>query len=182
MAILSIPESNKTVTDISEIREFFTSRGILFDQWYCDVQFEDTATQEDILKAYSKDLDPFMRNGGYLTADVISINSLTENYEAIRNKFLSEHIHTEDEIRFFVDGKGLFWFNLENEPVFNLLCERGDLISVPAGTKHWFDAGELNPFVKAIRIFIDMSGWVPHYTESGMEQKFNDFKFPTRVG
>ena len=182
MAILSIPEKNLTISDSVEIRKFFTSRGIFFDQWHCDVEFEDTATQQEILSAYSKDLDPFMQNGGYLTADVISINSLTENYEAIRNKFLAEHTHTEDEIRFFVDGKGLFWFNLENEPVFNLLCERGDLISVPEGTKHWFDAGESNPFVKAIRIFIDMSGWVPHYTESGLEQKFHDFKFPSRVG
>jgi 1,2-dihydroxy-3-keto-5-methylthiopentene dioxygenase len=182
MAILSIPEKNLTITDPVEIRKFFTSRGIFFDQWHCDVEFEDTATQQEILSAYSKDLDAFMQNGGYLTADVISINSLTENYEAIRNKFLAEHTHTEDEIRFFVDGKGLFWFNLENEPVFNLLCERGDLISVPEGTKHWFDAGESSPFVKAIRIFIDMSGWVPHYTDSGLEQKFNDFKFPTRVG
>ena len=119
-----------------------------------------------------------MVDGGYLTADVISINSLTENYEAIRTKFLAEHTHSEDEIRFFVDGQGLFWFNMENEPVFNLLCQRGDLISVPAGTKHWFDAGESNPFVKAIRIFIDMSGWVPEYTQSGLEKNFSDFNMP----
>jgi 1,2-dihydroxy-3-keto-5-methylthiopentene dioxygenase len=94
--------------------------------------------------------------------------------------FLAEHTHSEDEIRFFVDGKGLFWFHLDEEEVFNLLCERGDLISVPAGTKHWFDAGETNPFVKAIRIFIDMSGWVPNYTESGKETEFIDFNFPNR--
>jgi 1,2-dihydroxy-3-keto-5-methylthiopentene dioxygenase len=106
----------------------------------------------DILGAYSKDLTAFMEQGGYQTADVISINRLTENYEAIRAKFLSEHTHSEYEIRFFVDGQGLFWFNLETEPVFNLLCEKGDLISVPAWTKHWFDAGETNPFVKAIQI------------------------------
>jgi 1,2-dihydroxy-3-keto-5-methylthiopentene dioxygenase len=176
MAILSIPTKNYSISDPKEILEFFNARGLYFDQWQCDVIFEDTATQEDILQAYSKDLFPFMENGGYQTADVISINSLTENYEAIRAKFLAEHTHTEDEIRFFVDGKGLFWFNLENEPVFNLLCEKGDLISVPAGTKHWFDAGESSPFVKAIRIFIDMSGWVPHYTESGIENEFKDFK------
>jgi 1,2-dihydroxy-3-keto-5-methylthiopentene dioxygenase len=103
---------------------------------------------------------------------------LTENYDAIRSKFLAEHTHSEDEIRFFVDGKGIFWFNLETEPVFNLLCEKGDLISVPAGTKHWFDAGDNNPFVKAIRIFIDMSGWVPNYTESKLEQNFSNFKMP----
>ena len=181
MAILSIPEMGKTLTNSSEIRDFFNSRGIYFDQWTCDAEFEDTATQEEILHAYEKDLIPFMKNGGYQTADVISINSLTENYEAIRNKFLAEHTHSEDEIRFFVDGKGLFWFNLETEPVFNLLCEKGDLISVPAGTKHWFDAGKSNPFVKAIRIFIDISGWIPQYTYSGLENNFSDFKFPNRV-
>ena len=172
MAILSIPSENKQIKDASEIRTFFNERNIFFDQWTCDVVFEDTASQEDILDAYSKDLKPFMEQGGYLTADVISINELTENYEAIRNKFLAEHTHSEDEIRFFVDGEGTFWFHLENGEIFNLLCQKGDLISVPAGTKHWFDAGETNPFVKAIRIFIDMSGWVPHYTESGIEQKY----------
>lgn len=172
MAILTIPSEKKQIKDVSEIRSFFNQRNIFFDQWTCDVVFEDTASQEEIIEAYSKDLKPFMEQGGYLTADVISINKLTENYDAIRNKFLAEHTHTEDEIRFFVDGEGTFWFHLENGEIFNLLCQKGDLISVPSGTKHWFDAGEVNPFVKAIRIFIDMSGWVPHYTGSGIEQKF----------
>jgi 1,2-dihydroxy-3-keto-5-methylthiopentene dioxygenase len=178
MAILSIPTEHLQLSDPTEIKAFLNERGVFFDQWKCDVVFDDSATQDEILAAYEKDLKPFMEQGGYLTADVISINKLTDNYEAIRNKFLAEHTHSEDEIRFFVDGKGLFWFNLETEPVFNLLCEQGDLISVPAGTKHWFDAGENDPFVKAIRIFIDMSGWVPEYTQSELEKQFSDFKMP----
>lgn len=176
MAILSIPDSNIQLTNVSEIRRFLNDRGVYFDQWNCDVVFDDTASQEDILRAYEKDLKPFMEKGGYLTSDVISINTLTENYDAIRTKFLAEHTHSEDEIRFFVDGQGLFWFNLPENPVFNLLCEKGDLISVPAGTKHWFDAGETNPFVKAIRIFIDTTGWIPSYTGSKIEEKYLDFK------
>lgn len=178
MAVLSIPTLNFQTDNVSEIRSFFNERGIFFDQWVCDVVFDDTATTNEIIDTYKKDLEPFMNENGYLTADVISINALTDNYEFIRNKFIQEHTHSEDEIRFFVDGKGLFWFNLENQPVFNLLCERGDLISVPAGTKHWFDAGQNNPFVKAIRIFIDSSGWVPDYTNSMLENQFADFKFP----
>lgn len=180
MAILSIPDKQITVKDVAKIRTFLNERGVFFDQWQAAVSFEDTATPDEILKAYDSDLQPFMQAGGYQTADVITINHLTENYEAIRAKFLSEHTHSEDEIRFFVDGQGLFWFNLEGEPVFNLLCEKGDLISVPAGIKHWFDAGETNPFVKAIRIFIDMSGWVPVYTESKLEQQYADFVVPKR--
>jgi 1,2-dihydroxy-3-keto-5-methylthiopentene dioxygenase len=172
MAVLSIPSLNQRITDPNDIRAYLTNLGVYFDQWTCNVEFQDTATQEDILAAYASDLNPFMKQGGYQTADVISINARTENYGAIRAKFLAEHIHTEDEIRFFVDGQGYFWFNLDGAPVFNLLCQKGDLISVPAGSKHWFDAGELNPFVKAIRIFIDQSGWVPHYTNSGIELQY----------
>jgi 1,2-dihydroxy-3-keto-5-methylthiopentene dioxygenase len=178
MAILSIPKQQITEKNPTAIRTFLNERGIFFDQWKAAVVFDDTATPDEILEAYHADLKPFMEAGGYQTADVITINHSTENYEAIRAKFLAEHPHSEDEIRFFVDGQGLFWFHLEDEPVFNLLCEKGDLISVPEGTKHWFDAGETNPFVKAIRIFIDMSGWVPHYTASKLEDQFTDFKVP----
>lgn len=172
MAILKIPSENFTTSKPKDIAAFFKTRGIFFDQWHCDVDFHDSATQEEILSAYSKDLQPFMESGGYQTADVISINSTTENYDAIRQKFLAEHTHTEDEIRFFVDGQGDFWFHLENGEVFCLTCEKGDLISVPAGTRHWFDAGANEPFVKAIRIFIDFSGWVPYYTSSEIEKMY----------
>jgi 1,2-dihydroxy-3-keto-5-methylthiopentene dioxygenase len=176
MAILSIPEKNIQLSNPDEIKIFMNQRGIFFDQWKCEQVFNNSASQEEILDAYSSEIESFMEKGGYLTADVISINKSTENYDTIRAKFLAEHTHSEDEIRFFVDGQGFFWFNLENEPVFNLLCQQGDLISVPAGTKHWFDAGESNPFVKAIRIFIDASGWVPEYTNSQVEKKFKDFQ------
>jgi len=179
MAILSIPDKQITETNPAVIKAFLNERNVFFDQWEAGVVFSDTATPDEILAAYAKDLNPFMQSGGYKTADVITINHLTENYEAIRAKFLSEHTHSEDEIRFFVDGQGLFWFHLDNGEVFNVLCEKGDLISVPEGTKHWFDAGETNPFVKAIRIFIDMSGWVPHYTDSRIEQRYSDFVTPS---
>ncbi len=178
MAILSIPDKNFEERKPEVIRQFLNEKGIFFDQWEAPIEFSDTATQDEILLAYENDLQPFMVRGGYQTADVITINHLTENYEAIRTKFLAEHIHTEDEIRFFVDGQGVFWFHLENGEVFNLLCQKGDLISVPAGVKHWFDAGDKNPFVKAIRIFIDMSGWVPHYTASSIENSYTNFVFP----
>jgi 1,2-dihydroxy-3-keto-5-methylthiopentene dioxygenase len=172
MAVLSIPDEQRVISSTDEIRIYLNQQGIFFDQWSCSVVFDDRASQEEILEAYERDLKPFMERGGYLTADVISINSLTENYGAIRAKFLAEHTHSEDEIRFFVDGQGFFWFNLEGVPVFNVLCQKGDLISVPAGTKHWFDAGANDPFVKAIRIFIDQSGWIPEYTGSGIDQKY----------
>jgi 1,2-dihydroxy-3-keto-5-methylthiopentene dioxygenase len=175
MAVLNIPDENKSISDPAAIREYLNERGIWFDQWEASEQLAVDADQDTVLDAYHHVLQPFMNSNGYQTADVININETTPNYEALRNKFLGEHRHTEDEVRFFVDGKGFFWFNLDKagQPVFNVMCEAGDLISVPANTRHWFDAGRQKPFVKAIRIFIDQSGWVPHYTGSGVDKNYN---------
>lgn len=175
MAVLRIPDRSFRTPDTAYIRSFLNERGIWFDQWEAREVLAEDADQETVLGAYNHVLQPFMQQNGYHTADVINIHAHTPNYEAVRNKFLSEHRHTEDEVRFFVDGQGAFWFNLDNgtDPVFNVLCEAGDLISVPANTRHWFDAGKENPSVKAIRIFIDQSGWVPHYTESGIDKAYN---------
>ena len=174
MAQLNIPDQNYSTRDISAIRTYLNERGIWFDQWQASIPLEKTADQETILSAYANVLKPFMQKHQYKVADVININNQTPNYEAVRAKFLSEHTHTEDEVRFFVDGKGLFWFNLgKDQPIFNVLCEAGDLISVPAGFAHWFDAGADNPHVKAIRIFIDTAGWVPHYTGSPIADDYS---------
>lgn len=172
MAVLSIPDQQFSTANPAEIKVFLNQRGVFFDQWVADKQLRSEATQEEVLDAYASALQPYMDKNGYKIADVINIYPGIENYGAIRAKFLSEHIHTEDEVRFFVEGEGLFWFNLPEHPVFNVLCQAGDLISVPKGAKHWFDAGETDPNVKAIRIFIDMEGWVPHYTGSEIEQQY----------
>ena len=95
-------------------------------------------------------------HGGYQTADVVSVDGNTPNLAGIREKFHREHTHSEDEVRVFVEGQGFFWFHKEgrDDEVFALMCEQGDLISVPANTKHWFDLGD-PPKLRAIRIFND---------------------------
>ena len=171
MAILTIPETKVTIDNFSDIQSFLKSRGIWHDQWKANEVLAETASQEEILAAYAHDLKPFMAKGGYKAADVINVNSQTPNLEAVRTKFLAEHTHTEDEIRFFVDGEGIFWFHVNGE-VFSVTCHAGDLLSVPANTTHWFDLGP-KANVKAIRVFIDPAGWVANYTGSGIDKKYN---------
>lgn len=173
MAFLTIPDKDIVLRDPGEIKSYLNSRGIIFEQWEASIPFADDADQDTVITAYSHRLKPYMDANGYKTADVINVTPNTPNLEALRTKFLSEHIHTEDEVRFFVDGEGMFWFNLGgDEDVFCMTCQAGDLISVPANTKHWFDLGP-KTFVKAIRVFIDQSGWVPHYTHSGIDEAYN---------
>lgn len=175
MTILEIPDQNWSTTEESAIRTFLNERGVIFERWSAHQPLAPAASSEDVLSAYAHALNPYMEKHGYQTADVIRILPDMEGIDAIRAKFLEEHTHSEDEIRFFVEGKGAFWFNLDRsqeDPVFCLVCEAGDFISVPAGFKHWFDMGA-EPKVTAIRVFSNKEGWVPSYTQSGVSERYN---------
>lgn len=174
MAVLTLLDPiTKEISDPQEIKIFMNERGIIFEQWEASMPLNDSDSQEIILKAYDHELGPYMKKHGYLSADVINVHKDTANIEVIRAKFLSEHTHSEDEVRFFVDGEGQFFFHLkDSNEVFKLLCEKGDFISVPKGVTHWFDLAP-KYHVKAIRVFQTTDGWVANYTNSGIEKKYN---------
>jgi len=106
-----------------------------------------------------------------VVADVISLPKGTPDTAALRGKFLSEHRHAEDEVRFFVAGQGLFSLHLGGR-VYEVLCTRGDLIGVPADTPHWFDMGPDPEFV-VIRLFINPQGWVAQFSGSDIADRFH---------
>jgi len=101
---------------------------------------------------------------------VLRLAKGTPNTAPMRQKFLSEHAHTEDEVRFFVEGSGAFYLHLAGN-VYQAICVRGDLISVPAGTPHWFDMGP-DPEFTAIRWFNNQEGWVPNYSGTDIATRF----------
>jgi len=144
--------------------------GVQFERWESPVELSPEDSAETILEAYRPYLDVLMGAKGAGSADVIKLTPDNPAVPALREKFLAEHIHTEDEIRFFVHGSGHFVMHVEGK-VYDALCEQGDLISVPANTKHWFDAGP-EPFFTALRVFTDTSGWVAHFTGDSISARF----------
>jgi 1,2-dihydroxy-3-keto-5-methylthiopentene dioxygenase len=99
------------------------------------------------------------------------VNKDTPGLDAMLAKFNIEHYHNEDEIRYIVDGRGLFHINPQNGPVVAIEVEPGDLIRVPRGTLHWFGlCGDRR--IRAIRLFQDVSGWTPYYTHSEIDRKY----------
>lgn len=168
----SAKASSNTIEDFAKIKDFCASYGIELTRWEAKKPIKDDDDQESILKAYEHELTPYMKAKGFQSADVINVHSQTPNIEEIRGKFLKEHTHSEDEVRFFVDGEGLFWFHFDDGTVACLTCTKGDFLSVPAGQKHWFDLAPAY-HVKAIRIFTNKEGWVAQYTGSGVDEKYN---------
>ncbi len=172
MTLLTIPDENREIRDWDSIRAFLNERGVRFERWTATAPLAEDASPDEVMAAYAGDIARLMREEGYVTCDVISIQPDTPNLDQIREKFLPEHTHTEDEVRYFVAGSGLFWFHQPNVPVYCVKCEQGDLISVPKNTPHWFDFGP-TAFVKCIRLFNDPAGWVANYTGSGIDKKYN---------
>ena len=124
-----------------------------------------------MLEAYKPEIDRLKAQGGYVTADVIDVRPETPNLDAMLAKFSSEHWHDEDEVRFILEGSGIFFIHPREGKVFAIEVGAGDLIRVPRGTWHWFDLCAERR-IRAIRLFQDPAGWTPHYTESGVAAGF----------
>ena len=144
--------------------------GVRFEQWEANQPVAPGASQDHVIAAYRADIDRLMREEGYQSVDVISLTPDHPDRATLRQKFLSEHTHSEDEVRFFVAGAGQFTLHIDGK-VYDVLCEQGDLIGVPDGTRHWFDMSE-SPYFVAIRLFTNKEGWVANFTGSDIAQRF----------
>jgi 1,2-dihydroxy-3-keto-5-methylthiopentene dioxygenase len=181
MAVIKIPADNVTLTDTQDVTTFLAVRGIEYERWTPSHDVASDAPPEAILDAYSFQIEALKRRGGYVTADVIDVNPETPNLDTMLARFNKEHWHDEDEVRFIIDGRGLFHVNAGGS-VFVLEVGRGDLIRVPRGTHHWFDLCA-EKRIRAIRLFQNPAGWTPHYTESGVDRGFQPLCFgPAYVG
>jgi 1,2-dihydroxy-3-keto-5-methylthiopentene dioxygenase len=168
MAIVTIPDENRTIKDHKAIAEYLGAIGIDYQRWEPRHQIVERASPEEILDAYAEEIEVLKARGGYVTADVIDVNSETPGLEAMLAKFNREHWHDEDEVRFIIEGSGLFHIHPRNAPVVGIEVQSGDLIRVPRGTWHWFNlCGDRR--IRAIRLFQDAAGWAPNYTESGKD-------------
>ena len=176
MAVLNIPSTNEIVNDPSAITARLASIGIDYERWENVRSLSEDASDDEILDAYAREIEALKAKGGYVTADVINVVPTTPGLDAMLAKFNREHWHDEDEVRFIVKGRGLFHFAPEGGEVVSIEMEAGDLIRVPRGTRHWFNlCGDRT--VRAIRLFQDVSGWTPHYTESGVDAGYEPVCF-----
>ena len=156
------PQPISTTSDEREILKALLPFDVRFERWEASKPLAPGAGQDAVLEAYAKDVDRLRKIGGYQSVDVVRIHPEHPDREAMRGKFLSEHIHLDDEVRFFVEGAGAFYLR-NNDHVLQVVCTAGDLLSVPKHTRHWFDMGP-RPMFAAIRLFTTPDGWVAEFT------------------
>jgi 1,2-dihydroxy-3-keto-5-methylthiopentene dioxygenase len=171
MALVRIPEQNRTLAEKREITDYLATIHIEYEVWEPSHAIGPEAPSEEILQAYSREIESLKARGGYVTADVVNVTAQTPGLDAMLAKFSREHWHDEDEVRFIIQGRGIFHIHPTDSPVVAIEVEAGDLIRVPRGTWHWFDLCS-DRQIRAIRLFQDPSGWTPQYTDSGVDARF----------
>ena len=180
MAVLRFPGSNERIDGEPQIRESLATLGIDYERWDLSRVAADSSA-EAVLVAYAAEIDEMKRRGGYRTADVIDVNPATPGLDAMLAKFDREHTHSEDEVRFILAGRGIFFLNIGGR-VASVEVGPGDMLRVPRGTTHWFTLCE-DRRIRAIRWFQDTTGWTPHYTASGVDQGYQPLCFgPAYLG
>lgn len=176
LTIYSETDSNKplmVLDNYEAIQSTLAGINIGFERWQANKTLSATADSVEIISLYQNEIDRIMRDFNFGSVDVIHMTPQHPEKIQLREKFLREHVHSEDEVRFFIEGGGLFCLHIENK-IYAVKCEKQDFISVPTGVKHWFDAGE-HPKFSVIRFFTHKEGWIAHYTGDELATRYPQY-------
>lgn len=184
MARIIYPDGSE-VTDLETISSTLAEIGVALKRWELPEDSEtqsllkkpalDDAEKENVLKSVDHRFETLKKDQGYTTRDLIVLHENIPGLDDILAKFVDIHYHTDDEVRYIVAGKGYFGFVDKNDQQYMVEVVAGDYINVPANAEHWFVLGD-SPRIKAVRYFIDTTGWTPVYTQR--KPKFNDDNVP----
>jgi len=154
----------------SEIQSFLAPHGITFERWEIPKTAHRLASKESLTdeekEALIENFRPQLRRlseqEGYTTTDMVCLSPTLPGLSDALSNFDREHYHTDDEVRFIVDGAGVFGFEGEDGRKFLIEVNAGEYIVIPANRWHWFYMKE-GTGIKALRIFKDKEGWTPFY-------------------
>lgn len=162
MTHLTIVDDDRQVSDVEEMKSLLRPYGIEYERWDVEGRVGQDASDEEILQAYEPEISRLKQRAGYVAADVVQLTPETPGLDEVVAKYDKLHTHSDDEVRFTVNGHGIFHVRPEGGPHVAVHVEAGDLINVPAGTRHWFTLCD-DRTIRCIRLFTDHAGWAANY-------------------
>lgn len=156
---------NKVLTHFDDIASTLAEHAVRFERWQPS-PIEKGASEAEMIAAYQPQIDAL----GYGFAQVLSVTGDHPQHVELRAQFRDERRYSEDEVRFFMAGQGLFTLHI-GDYVYSVRCEKNDLLVIPAGVPHWFDMGE-NPHCVTLRLFNKTVSAVPELTGDDIAVRF----------
>ena len=116
----------KVSDDVSLLSEELAEVGVCFEQWPVMAHLPGTEILEnDVFNIYRNEITRVKHSFGYSQVDLATMKPQDAFAVSVRGRYLSEHTHEEDEVRFFLAGKILVYLNI-NHNIHILECTRGD--------------------------------------------------------
>jgi len=154
---------NKIYSKANEVCKLMEQEGLVYEKW--PLQKTAERPDEEILQIYRAEIAKISKLKGYQSADLVSLSEKTPKLDEITAKFSREHHHSEDEVRFTVEGEGLFVIKGLDGEFLEFKSEAGDLIVIPAKRRHYFTLTPAKK-IRTIRIFRNHQGWEALYDEA----------------
>ena len=160
---MKIKTKSGEITDKREAVVFLKKYDLYAEFWQPEISDSQVeAIHELPLQKYKNQIEKLKKKFGYASADVCSLNNTNPNLDKVLEPFMKEHHHTDDEVRFTVEGEGIFGVTPLTDPPFEVYVEPGDLLVVPAMTRHWFELTDKKN-ICCIRIFKENPKWEAMY-------------------
>lgn len=154
----------KTYDQAKQIKMLMGEYGVPFEQWGVRGGAQGSA-DDQVLTIYKPEVDKLMKDNGYVSVDLVALKPETPNLPAILAKFDKEHHHIDDEVRFTVEGEGVFEIEAEKGEFLKFTAEPGDLIVIPAFRRHAFYLTDKSR-IRCIRLFLTKEGWEAIYDKA----------------
>lgn len=174
MAILRL-EDGTTYTQTEDIARELAALNVNLARWPVGSDREiyallakealDDREKEQVLQGLDSYFQKLKEEAGYQARDLVVLHPNIPDLDVMLSKFDRCHTHADDEVRYIVDGEGVFGFVGRDGKQMELTIQAEEYINVPAGAEHWF---YLTPKrrIKAVRYFTSTEGWVPQYTDA----------------
>lgn len=172
MALLKLEDGRKFL-NLDDIRRELAPLHIEISHWPIEMTnivgsllTADTLNEqqkENLLKALDDRFEEQKSQYGYQSRDLVVLHPKVPRLEEMLNIFDKCHTHDDDEVRYIVDGAGVFGFCLPTGQQALLTVVKEEYVRIPANVEHWF---VLDPDrrIKAVRYFSNKEGWVAHFT------------------
>ncbi|MBU1284242.1 MAG: acireductone dioxygenase [Gammaproteobacteria bacterium] len=158
----SSPEyPNKLLTHAEDINSALAAVGVQFSQAPVQQPVIAGTASDELMAASRVQIDQLMTAHGYASVEILSLCDERGEGSELARGLRQEQACQPAHLHYYLAGRGLLALHI-GEYVYSLLCEKGDLVGLPACIEHWFDAGE-HPRFAMLRLFDSrqVPGFVP---------------------
>ncbi len=157
---------HKVLTHHDDIAATLAEQGVGFVHAPLELRVRPGGSAEEALAACREYLDQLMTAQGSVAYQLLNRDGADPAQVDVRD----EHVHGAEEVFAVVSGRAQVGLRLGGQ-VYAVLCEKGDRLVVPAGTRRWVELGD-NPFCLALRLFADEPGAQAVFTGDQSAREF----------